>query len=71
MRILPRHMQKIVDRIAELREKAPEWLDMLCAVIKVDELNMALKRNQNYIMKMVMEKYEEIASFIKTTEQER
>ncbi len=71
MKITPRHIQKIVDRAAETQEKCPEFLDLLCAIVKVEELNMALKRNQNYVMKMVMEKYSSVVSTMEASKETR
>ncbi len=71
MKITPRQIQKIVDRAAECGDKCPEFLDLLCAIVKVEELNMALKRNQNYVMKMVMEKYNSVVSTMEASKETR
>ncbi len=35
--------------------KAPQFLDLLNAIVKVEELNLPLKRNQGYVMKYFMQ----------------
>ncbi len=58
---MPRQINKIVNIAAKHKEKAAEFLDLLCAIVKVEELDLPLKRNQNYVMKAVMTHYEEVA----------
>ncbi len=60
MKIRPKQIKKIVELAAQHQENAPELLDLLCAIVKVEELNLPLKRNQGYVMQTVMEKYNKV-----------
>ena len=71
MKIRPSQIKKIVDLAADHQEDVPEFLDLLCAIVKVEELNLPLKRNQGYVMKMVMEKYNKICYVMEKSRQER
>ena len=53
------------------QDKAPEFLDLLCAIVKVEELNLPLKRNQGYVMKYVMENYQKVAYPFDKSQEER
>lgn len=48
--MLPQQIQTIVNLAAEHQEKAPEFLDLLNVIVKVEGLGLTLKRNQ--VLKM-------------------
>lgn len=50
-----------MDLAAEHQEKAPEFLDLLNVIVKVEGLGLTLKRNQAYVMKYIMQDYNKIA----------
>lgn len=55
LKILPQQIQTIVELISTHLEKVPEFLDLLNAVVKVEDLGLTLKRNQAYAMKFLMQ----------------
>ena len=61
LKILPSQIQTIVDLAAEHQEKAPEFLDLLNVIVKVEGLGLTLKRNQAYVMKYIMQDYNKLA----------
>ena len=54
-----------------LQEKGAEFLDLLCAVVKVEDLDLPLKRNQGYVMKAVMTHYNDVAYIMSKTTDKR
>ena len=50
--------------IGEHQERVPELVDLLNAIVKVDGLDMPLKRNQAYVMKYVMQSYSKVAAIL-------
>ena len=71
LKVQSRHIQKIVQLAAEHLDEAAEYLDLLCAIVKVEELNLPLKRNQDYVMKHVMQQYNKLAYILDKTHDER
>ena len=61
LKVLPQQIQTIVDLAAEHQERAPEFLDLLIVIVKVEGLGLTLKRNQAYVMKYVMQDYNKVA----------
>jgi inositol 1,4,5-triphosphate receptor type 1 len=61
LKILPQQIQNIVDLAAAHQEKAPEFLDLLNVIVKVEGLGLTLKRNQAYVMKYIMQDYNKLA----------
>ena len=55
LKILPQHIQIIVELAALHLEKVPEFLDLLNDIVKVTDLGLTLKRNQSYVMKFLMQ----------------
>ena len=47
--------------VGEQQERVPEYLDLLACVVKVQQLNVPLKRNQAYVMKFIMQSYNKVA----------
>ena len=64
MKILPHQIQKITMLVAQHTNKAPQFLELLNAIVKVEELNLPLKRNQGYVMKYFMQYRSEVAYVI-------
>jgi len=46
MKVSAYHIQTVMQLAAEHRAEAPQFLDLLNAIVKVEELNLPLKRNQ-------------------------
>lgn len=55
LKILPSQIQFIVDLAALHQERAPQFLDLLKCIVKVEGLGLTLKRNQAYVMKYIMQ----------------
>ena len=64
-------MERIAQLAAKHKEAAPELLDLLCAITTDEELNLPLRRNQEYVMKAVMKYYNEITDVLKKISDER
>lgn len=60
LHIQPKHIVKIMNLVAIHLEQAPELLDLLCAIVKVEGTDLALKRNQGLVMKYLMPNYYKI-----------
>ena len=58
---MPHQVQKIMSLAATHTKAAPQFLDLLNAIVKVEELNLPLKRNQGYVMKYFMQYRNEVA----------
>ncbi|KAL5022859.1 hypothetical protein ScPMuIL_002014, partial [Solemya velum] len=71
LKISPRQIQKIVNRAAELQERAPEFLDLLSMIVKVTGTGLTLKRNQAYVMKYIMQNYKKVAYVLDFTRKDR
>jgi inositol 1,4,5-triphosphate receptor type 1 len=71
LKILSHQVQKIMMLVAKHTTKAPQFLDLLNAVVKVEELNLPLKRNQAYIMKYFMQYRNEVAFVIDQSAEKR
>ena len=65
------HVQKVMSLVAEHRQEIPQFLDLLNAIVKVEELDLPLKRNQSFVMTYFMQFRAEIAFVIDRPEQER
>ncbi|XP_077862152.1 inositol 1,4,5-trisphosphate-gated calcium channel ITPR1-like [Saccoglossus kowalevskii] len=62
---------KIMHLVSQYRNETPEFLELLSALVKVEELNLPIKRNQIYVMKFFMQYRSDVASIIDTTQEER
>ena len=71
LKILPSQIERIVKLAAKHKESAPELLDVLGAVITVEELNLPLRRNQEYVMKAVMQNLNDITYILEKSIDER
>lgn len=64
MKIMPHQIQRVMALVAKHLKRAPQFLDLLNAVVKVEELNLPLKRNQGYVMGYFMQYRTEVAYII-------
>lgn len=71
MKILSYQIQKVMSIVAKQKAKAPQFLDLLNAVVKVEELNLPLKRNQSYVMKYFMQYRSDIAYVVDQSPENR
>ena len=60
MNIAGRQIRKIVKLAAKHKENAPEFLDLLAAIVKIEELNLPVKKNQEIVMKYLLEYFKDI-----------
>lgn len=61
MKIHPRQLQKLVLLAAEHQDEAPEFIDLLHVLVKVEGLDLTLKRNQAFTMKYIMQNFRRVA----------
>lgn len=54
------HIRDIVYLVADHQTNAPKLLELLMAIIKVEELDLALQRNQNFVVKYLVERRDEV-----------
>ena len=71
MKIGQHQVQKIMALIAEHSNDVPQFLDLLNAVVKVEELDLPLKRNQGFVMTYFMQFRSEVAFVIDQDEKSR
>lgn len=71
IKVSPESIQKIMMLVAKYKSTAPQFLDVLNALVKVEELDLPLKRNQAYVMKYFMQYRNEIAYVIDQPSQKR
>lgn len=71
MKISGNQVQKIMTLVAKNKEKVPQFLDLLNAVVKVEELDLPLKRNQSFVMQYFMQFRSDIAHVIDQEEAAR
>ncbi|XP_074653546.1 inositol 1,4,5-trisphosphate-gated calcium channel ITPR2-like [Tubulanus polymorphus] len=61
LKIPPQTIELLVRRAAEERENAPSMLCLLQALTKLEDVDLALKRNQTYMMKFIMQYFHKVA----------
>ncbi|KAK3094787.1 hypothetical protein FSP39_006217 [Pinctada imbricata] len=71
MKINGNQIQKIMALVAQNKETVPQFLDLLNAVVKVEELDLPLKRNQGFVMQYFMQYRTDVAFVIDTDEKSR
>ena len=71
LKVRPGQIEKIVELAAENQADASEFIDLLCAIVKVEELNLPLKRNQGYVMKYIMQNYHKVAYVLEKSPEDR
>eukprot|EP00039_Didymoeca_costata_P001936 m.56376 g.56376 ORF g.56376 m.56376 type:complete len:2661 (+) comp11036_c1_seq1:86-8068(+) len=57
-----RHIEKMIEIVAEHQKEVPSMLDALAAVIKLEDVNIPLKRNQDLIIKSLMKHRDSVIS---------
>jgi inositol 1,4,5-triphosphate receptor type 1 len=62
MKVLAHQVQKVMQLVVSTQK--PQFLDLLQAIVKVEELNLPLKRNQGYVMKYFMQLRDKVAYVI-------
>jgi inositol 1,4,5-triphosphate receptor type 1 len=71
MKVTGLQIQKIMELVSKNREKVPQFLDLLNAIVKVEELDLPLKRNQGFVMNYFMQYRAEVAFVIDQDESAR
>nr|XP_006825393.1 PREDICTED: inositol 1,4,5-trisphosphate receptor type 1-like [Saccoglossus kowalevskii] len=71
LKIRMHQVQKVMHLVSQHLNEVPEFLELLNAIVKVEELNLPIKRNQSYVMKFFMQYRPEVAYIIDQTPEER
>ncbi|XP_076454279.1 inositol 1,4,5-trisphosphate-gated calcium channel ITPR3-like isoform X3 [Babylonia areolata] len=71
MKVMSHQVQRVMSLVAQHRQEIPQFLDLLNAIVKVEELDLPLKRNQSFVMTYFMQYRADIATVIDRPEQER
>ncbi|XP_035825085.1 inositol 1,4,5-trisphosphate receptor type 3 isoform X3 [Aplysia californica] len=61
LKVQPRQIQRIVMLSAECQHTAPEFLVLLKSLVKVESLDLTIKRNQALVMKYIMQTFKKSA----------
>nr|XP_019924346.2 inositol 1,4,5-trisphosphate receptor type 1 isoform X2 [Crassostrea gigas] len=61
LKVSSKQIQKIVLLCAHHQNEAPEFLELLSVLVKVEGLDMTIKRNQALVMKYIMQNYRKAA----------
>ncbi|GFR73254.1 inositol 1,4,5-trisphosphate receptor type 3-like [Elysia marginata] len=64
MKVGNHQVQKIMGLVAKHKTDVPQFLDLLNAIVKVEELDLPLKRNQGFVMTYFMQFRAEVADII-------
>ncbi len=64
-KVLPRQIEKLTKRVAQHKARASEYLLVLSAIVKVEEFDLPLKRNQDYVMKNIFTHLNDITYMMK------
>ena len=59
--MLSKQIQKIVLLAAKYQNEAPEFLEILKDLVKVEGLDLTIKRNQALVMKYIMQNFRKAA----------
>lgn len=71
MKITSHQVHKIMNLVTVHKEAVPQLLDLLNAIVKVEELDLPLKRNQSFVMQYFMQYRADIAHVIDQDESAR
>jgi len=71
MKISGLQVQKVMTIVSRTKDTVPEFLDMLNAVVKVEDLDLPIKRNQGFVMQYFMQFRNEVAFVIDQSESAR
>ncbi|KAK0061845.1 inositol 1 4 5-trisphosphate receptor type 2, partial [Biomphalaria pfeifferi] len=61
LKVQPRQIQRMVMLAAECQHHAPEFLELLKSLVKVEGLDLTIKRNQALVMKYIMQTFKKSA----------
>ena len=67
MSLLPSHADHVVDILRTSKCPVPELLELLSNMVKVNELNLPLRRNQAFVMKSLMRSFTKTAHYFNET----
>ncbi|XP_033730119.1 LOW QUALITY PROTEIN: inositol 1,4,5-trisphosphate receptor type 2-like [Pecten maximus] len=71
MKITGKQVQNVMSMVARCKETVPQFLDLLNAVVKVEELDLPIKRNQGFVMQYFMQFRADVAYVIDQDESAR
>ena len=71
MRISGAQIMKVMAIVSKNKETTPQFLDLLNAIVKVEELDLPLKRNQGFVMQYFMQFRADVAFVIDQNEESR
>jgi len=71
LKITETQIKKIVLLTCEYQEKSPEYLDLLYTLVKVEGLDLNIKRNQSLVIKYIMQNYRKSAYVLEKPRNER
>ncbi|GFS12809.1 inositol 1,4,5-trisphosphate receptor type 1, partial [Elysia marginata] len=71
LKVQPRQVQRIVMLAAECQDTAPQFLDLLKTLVKVESLDLTIKRNQALVMKYVMQTFKKSAYVLDQPQEKR
>ncbi|KAI8488683.1 hypothetical protein Bbelb_337120, partial [Branchiostoma belcheri] len=71
LKVQQHHVEQVWKLVEEHGEMCCEFLDLLNAIVKVEELDLPLKRNQSFVMKFFMQYRSEVAGVIDRSAEER
>ncbi|XP_059139568.1 inositol 1,4,5-trisphosphate receptor type 1-like isoform X3 [Physella acuta] len=71
LKVQPRQIQRIVMLAAECQHSAPEFLDLLKTLVKVESLDLTIKRNQALVMKYIMQTFKKSAYVLDQSREQR
>ena len=57
--------------MSEHTDNAPEYVDLLYTIVKVEGLDLNIKRNQALVMKFIMQNYQNSAYVLEKSREER
>ena len=61
LKVSSQQIKKIVRLAADHQQNAPEFLDLLNVLVKVEGLDLTIKRNQALVMKYIMQNFKKAA----------
>ncbi|CAC5357472.1 unnamed protein product [Mytilus coruscus] len=71
LKITETQIKKLVLLTCEHTSEAPEFVDLLYTLVKVEGLDLNIKRNQSLVMKYIMQNYQTAAYILEKTQNER
>ncbi|KAK3085572.1 hypothetical protein FSP39_005468 [Pinctada imbricata] len=71
LKVHSKQIQKIVLLAAQYQNEAPEFLELLNVLVKVEGLDLTIKRNQALVMKYIMQNYRKAAYVLDQPREQR